>query len=105
MVAHFVDAVEAEGGAALHGRLGNAQQPGTGQVLAQQHTEHGRLRGVFRVGRCQVQPGGCGVGGDQQLFPALPGAKLQNHRISCGLMDLIDPGIRCLFPDLIQNRG
>ena len=103
--AHFVGAVEGEHGAALHLRLGDVRKPGAQKVLAQQHTEHGGLRRVFRGGGGQMQPGGGGVGHKQQLFPALLAAKMEDQGIPAGLMELVHPGPQTPGAHLLQNRG
>ena len=74
--AHLVGAVKEEGSRPLHGGLGDFRQLGTHEMLAQQHTEHGRLRRIFRGGGGQMEPGRGGIGGEEQLFPALPAAKM-----------------------------
>ena len=105
MVTHFVDAVEGEHGAALHGKLRHAQQPGAQKVLAQQHTEHGRLRRILRGIFRQVQPGSRGVGGEEQLLPPLPAAQVQDQGVPAGLVNLVHPGPQAPFPDLPQHRS
>ncbi len=44
----FVPALQMQADYALHLRLRNFNQPGPGQMLAQQHAEHGRLRRILR---------------------------------------------------------
>ncbi len=56
-VAHLVGAREGEVGAALHGQLLHPAEPGAGQMLAQEHAEHGRLLGIFRAGGGEMEPG------------------------------------------------
>ena len=74
------------------------------EMLAQQHTEHRRLRRIFRGRIGQVQPGRRGIGSKQQLGPVIPVVHLQNQGIPAGLVDLVDPGTDTLLPDLTQHR-
>ena len=104
-VAHFVGAVKGEKGRPLHGNLGHGGEPGTQKVLAQEHTEHRGLRGIFRGGGGQVEPGGRWVGGDQQLFPALLAAQQKDQGVPAGLVDLLYPGGGALFLQLLQHAG
>ena len=71
MVAHFINTVKGKDGAAFHGQLGDFHQTGTQKVLAQEHTEHGGLCGIFRRGVGQVEPGSGGIQGKKQLLPTL----------------------------------
>ena len=80
--------------------MGHGHQPGAGEMLAQQHTEHGRLRGVFRVGGGQMEPGRGRIGIDQKLGPVFPATQVQDHRVPAGLVDLVHPGFAQL-PDLL----
>ena len=105
MVAHLVDAVKGEPGQPLHGGLLHRHQPSAQKVLAQQHTEHGGLSGIFRGTARQMEPGRGGIGGQQEPAPALFGFQVQQHRIPGGLVDLVDPGRIRGFPDLVQHRG
>ena len=104
-VAHLIRAVEGEFRGPLHGDLGDAVQPCPQKVLAQEHTEHGRLGGILRGGGGQVQPGGGGVGGDQQLFPPPLAAQQKDEGVPAGLKDLLHPGSIAPLPDLIQHGG
>ena len=104
-ITHLIGAVEAEHRAALHGGLGNFRQAGAQKVLAQEHAEHGRLRRILRRGRRQVQPGGGGVGGNQQLFPALLAPQLENQRVPAGLVDFLHLGAIAALPDFSQHGG
>ena len=104
-VAHLVGAVEGEGRAALHGGLLDGTQPRAAEVLAQEHTEHGRLRGIFGGGGGQVEPGRGGIRRQQQLLPAFFGPQEQDHGVPGGLVDLLHPGTRSLTAQLTEHRG
>ena len=104
-IAHLVGAVKGKGRAALHGGLLDGRKPGAGQVLAQEHAEHGRLRRIFRRGGGQMEPGRGGIRRQKELLPSLLGPQQQDHGIPRGLVDLFHPGERGLAAQLRQNRG
>ena len=101
--AHFIGAVEGKCGCPLHGRLGDFRQLCPQKMLTQEHTEHGRLRRVLRRGRGQVQPGGGGIGGEEQLLPAFPAPKMQNQGVPAGLVNFVHPGAQAFLPYFLQN--
>ena len=102
---HLVGAVEAERCRPLHGGLGNFCQLCPQKVLAQKHTEHGRLRRVLRGSRRQMQPGGGGVGGEEQLLPSLLAAQMNDHCVSGGLVDFLHPCADAPRADFLQHSG
>ena len=104
-VAHLVGAVEGKGRAALHGGLLDSTQPRAAEVLAQEHTEHGRLCGIFGGGGGQVEPGRGGIRRQQQLLPSLLGPQEDDHRVPGGLVDLFHSGPGGLAAQLAQHRG
>ena len=55
-LAHLVAPLQGEHGDALHLRLGDVHNFCAGQVLAQQHAEHGRLGRVLPQHPRQLQP-------------------------------------------------
>ena len=103
-VTHFVSTVEDKLRPTLHGHPVHFRQSAAADMFAQKHTEHGRLRGIFRIGCGQVEPGIGGIWSEQKLVPAVIAFQLQNHRIPAGLVDLVHSRASCLVPDLIQNR-
>ena len=103
--AHFVGALKGKIGRPLHGQLGNFRQLRSQQVLSQEHTEHGRLRGIFRACGGQMEPGRGGIGGKQQLLPVVPPPEVKNHRIPAGLVDFIHPCPQAFSPHLLQHGG
>ena len=103
--AHLVGAVEPERCCPLHGGLGDSRQLRSQKMLAQKHTEHGRLRRILRRSRRQVQPGGGGVGGEKQLFPPLLAAQMNNNGISGGLVDFLHPCADAPGADFLQHGG
>ena len=103
--AHLVGAVEAERCRPLHGGLGNFCQLCPQKVLAQKHTEHGRLRRILRRSRRQMQPGGGGVGGEEQLLPSLLAAQMNDHCVSGGLVDFLHPCADAPRADFLQHSG
>ena len=72
-LAHFIGAVQNEVQKPLHGRLANLRNTAAHQMLAQQHTEHGRLGGVFKGFLGELGPRGVGAGRQQQLPVGVPG--------------------------------
>ena len=103
--AHLVGAVEAERCRPLHGGLGNFCQLCPQKVLAQKHTEHGRLRRILRRSRRQMQPGGGGVGSKKQLLPSLLAAQMNDHCVSGGLVDFLHPCADAPRADFLQHGG
>ena len=67
-----------------------AQDAPAHQVLAQQHTEHGRLGGIVPQLLRQVQPGLGGSGAQQQPPPA---PQQQHHLVPGGLLDFFNAGV------------
>ena len=76
------------------------QQPSPGQMLPQQHTEHGGLGGVVPQLLGQMQPGLAGSGVEQQAPPA---PQQQDHLIPCRLLDLLNAGILYLGGGLTDH--
>ena len=72
-------------------------------MLAQEHTEHGRLRRILRGGGGQMQPGGGGIGGEEQLLPALPAPQVQNQGVPAGLVDFVYPCAKTFLPHFLQH--
>ena len=71
-------------------RLGDLCHPCPHQMLAQQHTEHGRLGGIVPQLLRQVQPGLGGSGAQQQPPPA---PQQQHHLVPGGLLDFFNAGV------------
>ena len=69
-VAQFIQRLKAQRGHPLQGGLDDIQQPGSGHVLAQQHTEHGGLLRILQGEGGEVEPGVGRVGGQQQAHVA-----------------------------------
>ena len=84
----------------LQARLIDGRQPAAGQMLAQEHTEHGRRGGVFPGQAGEVQPGLTGPGAQQQLLISPQG---QDDLVPGGLLDLVHPKARQLGPQLLYN--
>ena len=103
-VAHFVDGVEGEDGAALHRRLLNIPQSAAGQVLTQQHAEHRGFRRILRLGIGQMQTGRRGACHKLQLIPAFRTLQVHDHRVPHWLVDLLHSGVGAAGANLIQNR-
>ena len=87
---HLVGAVEGEVEQALHLRLLHGHETAPCQVLAQEHTEHGRLRRVLGGLVRQVDARMIGRGRQQQPSAASRAAHGQNQRVALRLLDLID---------------
>ena len=83
----FVPALQMQADYALHLRLRNFNQPGPGQMLAQQHAEHGRLRRILPQQPGELQPRLVGPGVEQQ--PLSPGQQ-HNDLIPGRLLDFIN---------------
>ena len=60
-------------------RLAHFQKPGGGEVLAQQHAEHGGLVRVLPGDLGEMGPGVAGAGGEEQLHIACGGPQGQDH--------------------------
>ena len=97
VVAHFIQRVEANGQNPVAEKLLHPEDPRPQQVLAHQHTEHGRLGGVFIILSRQLGPGLIGVGAQKQPVIAPAGADQQRQRVPFGLINLIHPAARQLF--------
>ena len=52
-----------------------------------------------------MQPGGGGVGHEQQLFPALLAAQMEDQGIPAGLVELVHPGSQTPGADFLQYGG
>ena len=52
-----------------------------------------------------MEPGRGGIGGKQQLLPAVPTPEVKNHRIPAGLVDFIHPCPQAFPPHLFQHSG
>ena len=89
--AQFVPGVQLQDQHPLPVRLGHGGNARAHQVLAQQHTEHGRLRGIFKAGSGHMDPGVPRPGGQQQpqILPLCPQGEQQ--QIPLGLLHLVDP--------------
>ena len=92
MVAQFIDTVKVEMEQPFQLRLADSYQLGPLQLLTQQHTQHGRLLGVFQGDGGEVHPGRIGPGGKQHLIRGLPCAESHQDLLPVGLVDLIHPG-------------
>ena len=90
-LAHLVDRLQCEVQYALGGRLDNGDNPRAAQMLAQQHTEHGRLLGIFAGGLSEMNPRTVGAGGHQQSPAAGKGAEMEHQRVPLRLMDFVNP--------------
>lgn len=70
-------------------------------MLAQEHTKHGRLRGIFPGNAGQLYAGRICSGVEQQ---ALIPPQQKDHLIPGRLLHFIDPKAQQLRPQLLQNR-
>ena len=105
LVAHFVGTQEGQPHQPLHGGLLHGQKPSPGQVLAQQHTEHGGLIRVFRVGGGEMEPGGRGIGGNQQPLPSPGAAQQQDDGVPGGLVNFLHSGVQDGVLQLLHHAG
>ena len=102
--ADFVARVEGQRRCPLKAVLHDVRQPRTGQVLAQQHTEHGRLLRVLpRQPRKTDTRIGTGI--DQEPPPARKGADLQDDLVPLGLHDALDPPAQRGSAYLMHHAG
>ena len=90
LLAQLVDAVKVQKQHAVTAGLPQAHQLAAAETLAQQHTEHRRLRGIFRRFDAEVDARRIGARGEQQLARALVGAKHQHQLVAVGLINLTD---------------
>ena len=84
----------------LQRRLGDVRHPGAHQMLAQQHTKHGRLRRIIPGQLRQLDAGSIGTGIEQQ---PLISPQQQNHLVPGRLLDLVDPQPQQLGPQLLEH--
>jgi len=98
-VAHLVAGFKDQVQDAVQPDLSQRNELGAAQVLAQQHTEHGRCFGVFEGGAGQVDAGAVRAGGEVELYGASPvrrglrQAEDEHHLLPGNLMDLVDPRV------------
>ena len=52
-----------------------------------------------------MEPGGGGIGGKQQLFPAVPAPQMKNQGIPAGLVNFVHPGAGAFLPHLFQHSS
>ena len=107
-LAHLVRTLQGEIQNALRRRLGDGGNACAGQVLAQQHAEHGRLLRIFRAGLCKMDPGPVGAGGHQKPPGTLGRAEQQHQGVPLRLMDFIDAraaGALKLLGDSAEKYG
>ena len=88
----LVRAVERQVEHALGRGLADTGKPAARQMLAQQHAEHRRLRGVFQLRLRQVDARPVAVGGQQQSSTAVAPAQLEHDGVARGLLDLVYAG-------------
>ena len=91
LVPQLVHRLQPEIQKAFHGRLDDFQDTPAGQVLAQEHAEHGRRAGILPAQSGELGPGLVGTGREEQadISPVPPYG--QHHFIPPGLIDLVDP--------------
>ena len=85
--AHLVRAVKAEAQDAFGGGLREFRDASAGEVLAQEHTEHRRLRGIVKARLRQMNARTVDIRREQELFPP---AELQQHGVAGGLLNFIN---------------
>ena len=105
LVPQLAGALEGEADQPLHGGLLDAHQAAAGQVLAQEHTKHRGLVGIFGIGPGEVEPGGGGIGGNEQPLPPGGAPQQEDDGVPGGLVNLLHPGPQGLGPKLLQNSG
>ena len=96
-LSQLVHHVDGQGDHPLQGWLLDGGDAASGQVLAQEHAEHGGRRGVFPGNGGQMEPGLVGAGGEEELSTATEG---QDHLIPAGLLDLLNPQSQQLLLEL-----
>ena len=104
-LSHFVGAVKAQTHQPLHRRLGEGDDAPAGQVLAQQHTEHRRLRRVFhcRFGQMDARMvAGCG---EKQAAAQAGAAQAEDQRVALGLLDAVNAAAEKLVCQLARHCG
>ena len=88
--AQLVQRCKAQLQQALVLRLGHAEDPAAGHLLAQQHTEHGRRLRIIKFFLGQVDSGGI-AGAQKQPHIALRRPQVQDDAVPPGHGDLIHP--------------
>ena len=101
-LSQLVHDVQGEDHHPLQAGLVDGRQPSAGQVLAQEHTEHGRRGGVFPGQAGEVQPRLAGLGAQQQLFISPQG---QDHLVPGGLLDLLQAQAQDGLPQFPDYAG
>ena len=87
--AHFVGSGEAQIQNALAFGLRSTQKAAGGQLLPQQHTQHGGHIGVVELFLRQMHPG-IAAGSQQQLAAALLQTQVQYHPVTAGHINLVN---------------
>ena len=105
-VPQLVEGLQGEDHHPLQPRLFHRQQPGAGQVLAQEHTEHGGLVRVFPAELGQLGAGMVGIGGQQQPHvPVAGGADGKEDLVPAGLIDLVQLAAGDHLVQLMDQAG
>ena len=89
----------------LHGWLGDGDNACAGEVLAQQHTEHGGRGRVVPEHAGQLEPGMSRIGSQQQLHRPLSAPEREDDLIPGRLIDLIHPGIHHAGLQLLHHSA
>ena len=100
--AHFVVRLKGEASGTLKAELGNADQLGAAEMLAQSHTEHRRNRRVFRLFRRYAKPRRGGTRIDKKTVHVPSVLHLQEYHIPLGHIDFFNFTTAQLFLHLAE---
>ena len=85
--------------------LPDIEQPPSAQMLAQEHTEHGRCSRILNGDIRQMNAGAVAGGADEDFRRSLAASQVQDQFVTGGLVDLVHPcPDQCgkLLPDCIE---
>ena len=105
LFAHLVGTLQGQVHQPLHGRLGHGGNAAAGEVLAQQHAEHGRLGRILQGRGGQMEAGAPRRGREQQPSRAAGAPELEDHLIPDGHLNLVNAGAQQLGPQLRHGGG
>ena len=97
--AQLVGGVELNFHQPFQGRLGQARHPGPGEVLPEEHAEHGGLRRVVPENLRQLEAGGARPGVQQQALSP----EKEDHLVPGGLVHLVHPKAQKLGAQLPRD--
>ena len=95
----LVHNIQGEDHRPLQSGLVDGGEPPAGEVLAQQHAEHGGRGRVLPDGGGEVDPGLAGPGAEEQFFVPPQG---KDHLVPGGLLDLLHPQAQKALPQLLH---